>query len=59
MAGRRLTRRPGTFRKAARTPLGIASGILLALILLLAIIAPILWTSQANAIDSRAATRMR
>ena len=51
MAGRRLTRRPGTFRKAARTPLGIASGILLALILLLAIIAPAAWTSQANAID--------
>jgi oligopeptide/dipeptide ABC transporter ATP-binding protein len=47
MAGRR----PGTFRRAARTPLGIASGILLALILLLAIIAPILWTSPANAID--------
>ena len=47
MAGRR----PGTFRKAARTPLGIASGILLALILLLAVLGPILWTSQANAID--------
>jgi peptide/nickel transport system permease protein len=47
MAGRR----PGTFRRAARTPLGIASGILLALILLLAILGPILWTSQANAID--------
>jgi oligopeptide/dipeptide ABC transporter ATP-binding protein len=47
MAGRR----PGTFRRAARTPLGIASGILLALILLLAILAPVLWTSQASAID--------
>ena len=47
MAGRR----PGTFRKAARTPLGIASGILLVLILLLAVLGPILWTSQANAID--------
>ena len=45
------TRRPGTFRKAARSPLGIASGILLALILLLAILAPVLWTSQANALD--------
>ena len=44
-------RRPGTFRKAARSPLGIASGILLALILLLAIFAPLLWTSQANALD--------
>ena len=32
------SRRPGTFRKAARSPLGIASGILLALILLLAIL---------------------
>jgi oligopeptide/dipeptide ABC transporter ATP-binding protein len=51
MAGRSLTRRPGTFRRAARTPLGIASGILLAVILLLAIFGPILWTSQANAID--------
>jgi len=47
MAGRR----PGTFRTAARTPLGIASGILLALILLLAVFGPILWTAQANAID--------
>ena len=45
------SRRPGTFRKAARSPLGIASGILLALILLLAILAPVLWTSQANALD--------
>ena len=51
MAGRQLGRRPGTFRRAARTPLGIASGILLALILLLAILAPVLWTSRANAID--------
>jgi peptide/nickel transport system permease protein len=47
----RRRRRPGTFRKAARSPLGIASGILLALILLLAILAPVLWTSQANALD--------
>jgi oligopeptide/dipeptide ABC transporter ATP-binding protein len=45
------SRRPGTLRKAARTPLGIASGILLGLILLLAILAPVLWTSQANALD--------
>jgi len=44
-------RRPGTFRRAARTPLGITSGILLALVLLLAIFAPVLWTSTANAID--------
>jgi peptide/nickel transport system ATP-binding protein/peptide/nickel transport system permease protein len=47
----RRSRRPGTFRKAARSPLGIASGILLALILLLAVLAPVLWTSQANALD--------
>jgi peptide/nickel transport system permease protein len=46
-----MARRPGTFRKAARSPLGISSGILLALILLLAIFAPILWTSRANALD--------
>jgi oligopeptide/dipeptide ABC transporter ATP-binding protein len=45
------SRRPGTFRKAVRSPLGIASGILLALILLLAVLAPVLWTSQANALD--------
>ena len=55
MAGRRPIRghrrRPGTFRRAARTPLGITSGILLALVLLLAIFAPVLWTSKANAID--------
>jgi peptide/nickel transport system permease protein len=49
--GRSPVRRRGTFRKAARTPLGIASGVLLAVILVLAIIAPVLWTSQANAID--------
>jgi peptide/nickel transport system permease protein len=46
-----MARRPGTFRKAARSPLGISSGILLALILLLAIFAPLLWTSEANAIN--------
>jgi len=38
-------------RRALRSPLGISSGILLALILLLAVFAPILWSSQANAID--------
>src|SRR5690348_8279148 len=47
----RRSRRPGTFRKAARSPLGIASGILHALILLLTILAPLLWTAQANALD--------
>ena len=46
-----MARRPGTFHKAARSPLGIASGILLAVIVLLAIFAPILWTSRANALD--------
>jgi oligopeptide/dipeptide ABC transporter ATP-binding protein len=53
MAGRTLTdrRRPGAFRKAASTPLGITAGVLLALILLLAVLAPVLWTSRANAID--------
>ena len=45
------TRRPGMLRRVISSPLGIASGILLALILLLAILAPVLWTSQANALD--------
>jgi peptide/nickel transport system permease protein len=44
-------RRPGTFRTAARSPLGIAAGLLLALVLLLAVLAPVLWTTRANAID--------
>ena len=44
-------RRGGHFRRSLTTPLGIASGMLLALILLSAILAPVLWTSRANAID--------
>jgi len=38
-------------RRTVSSPLGVASGILLALILLLAIFAPLLWTAQANALD--------
>jgi len=38
-------------RRALRSPLGISSGILLALILLLAVFAPILWSAKASAID--------
>ncbi|MGH3168883.1 MAG: dipeptide/oligopeptide/nickel ABC transporter permease/ATP-binding protein [Trebonia sp.] len=44
-------RRQGIFLKAARSPLGLSSGILLAVILLLAIFAPILWSGKASAID--------
>jgi oligopeptide/dipeptide ABC transporter ATP-binding protein len=39
------------FRRAATSPLGISSGILLALILLLAVFAPVLWSAKASAID--------
>jgi oligopeptide/dipeptide ABC transporter ATP-binding protein len=39
------------FKRAVTSPLGICSGILLALILLLAIFAPVLWSAQASAID--------
>jgi peptide/nickel transport system permease protein len=38
-------------RRALHSPLGISSGILLALILLLAIFAPVLWSAKASAID--------
>jgi peptide/nickel transport system permease protein len=38
-------------RRALHSPLGICSGILLALILLLAIFAPVLWSAKASAID--------
>jgi oligopeptide/dipeptide ABC transporter ATP-binding protein len=38
-------------RRAASSPLGISSGILLALILLLAVFAPVLWSAKASAID--------
>ncbi|MGH3209658.1 MAG: dipeptide/oligopeptide/nickel ABC transporter permease/ATP-binding protein [Trebonia sp.] len=39
------------FKRAASSPLGISSAILLALILLLAIFAPALWSAKASAID--------
>ena len=38
-------------RRALHSPLGISSGILLALILLLAVFAPVLWSAKASAID--------
>jgi peptide/nickel transport system permease protein len=38
-------------RRALHSPLGITSGILLALILLVAIFAPVLWSAKASAID--------
>ena len=38
-------------RRALHSPLGVSSGILLALILLLAIFAPVLWSAKASAID--------
>jgi oligopeptide/dipeptide ABC transporter ATP-binding protein len=39
------------FKRAVTSPLGICSGILLALILLLAAFAPVLWSGKASAID--------
>ena len=44
-------RRTAHFWKALRTPVGMSSAILLGIVLLLAIFAPVLWSSQANAID--------
>ena len=38
-------------RRALHSPLGISSAILLALILLLAVFAPVLWSAKASAID--------
>src|SRR5262245_747269 len=35
-----------------RTPLGLTATVLMAAVLLLAVVAPILWTDQANAIDT-------
>ena len=39
------------FKRAVSSPLGISSGILLALIAALAIFAPVLWSGKASAID--------
>jgi oligopeptide/dipeptide ABC transporter ATP-binding protein len=46
-----MSGRHGMFWKAARSPLGISSGILLAIIGLLAVFAPVLWSDKASAID--------
>jgi peptide/nickel transport system permease protein len=39
------------FRKALRTPTGLSAAALLGVVLLLAIFAPVLWSSRASAID--------
>jgi len=49
-AGRK--RRTGHFRRALRTPLGISAAVLLAVVLLLAVFAPLVWPSDASAIDT-------
>jgi len=46
-----MARRRQHLGRVLRTPLGISSAILLAVVLLLAVFAPVLWTSKANAID--------
>jgi peptide/nickel transport system permease protein len=43
---------PPAMFAALRTPVGIAASVLLAAVLLLAILAPILWTNRANAVDT-------
>jgi peptide/nickel transport system permease protein len=48
--GRR--RRAGHFRRALRTPAGASAAALLAVVLLLAVFAPVLWSSDATAIDT-------
>jgi peptide/nickel transport system permease protein len=45
-------RRAGHFRRALRTPQGISAAVLLAVVLLLAVFAPVLWSSDASAIDT-------
>jgi oligopeptide/dipeptide ABC transporter ATP-binding protein len=40
------------FRKALRTPTGLSAAALLGVVLLLAIFAPVLWSSRASAIDA-------
>jgi oligopeptide/dipeptide ABC transporter ATP-binding protein len=49
--------RASRFRQALRTPVGIAAGIGLAAILVLAIVAPILWTDDASKLDILAASQ--
>jgi oligopeptide/dipeptide ABC transporter ATP-binding protein len=44
--------RTGHFRRALRTPLGISAAVLLAVVLLLAVFAPLLWSADASAIDT-------
>jgi peptide/nickel transport system permease protein len=47
-----MARRTGHFRRALRTPLGISAAVLLAVVLLLAVFAPLVWSSDASAIDT-------
>ena len=52
--GRRL-QRPGNLGRwlaVLRTPVGLSAGVLLAVVLLLAIVAPVIWSHQANAVDT-------
>ena len=44
--------RRGHLRRALRTPLGASAAVLLTLVLLLAVLAPVLWSSDASAIDT-------
>jgi peptide/nickel transport system permease protein len=42
----------GRWVAVLRTPVGLSAGVLLAAVLLLAIFAPLIWTQQANAVDT-------
>jgi oligopeptide/dipeptide ABC transporter ATP-binding protein len=44
--------RTAHLRRALRTPLGISATVLLAIVIVLAIFAPLLWSSDASAIDA-------
>ncbi len=46
------SRRAGRFRRALLTPVGTSAAVLLAVVLLLAVFAPVLWSSDASAIDT-------
>lgn len=53
-AGRRLIQRGAALRWLAvlRSPVGASAGLLLALVLIVAVVAPILWTGRAEAVDT-------
>ncbi|WP_240641539.1 dipeptide/oligopeptide/nickel ABC transporter permease/ATP-binding protein [Nocardioides ferulae] len=52
MAAQRTRQPTRRWRQVVRTPLGAGASLLMALVLLLALVAPMLWTDQADAVDT-------